>query len=107
MVKSSPASDGRERRDIPVSSTAANESHQRTPPTPAPSEDIFFTDWSSVRTGSPVVRMPPQSISVGERRQEMNQIAPQTSHPISEQTRMGVIEDALQEDLSTTAPPTQ
>ena len=32
-------------------------------PLPAPSEDILFTDWSSIRTGSPLVRMPPQSIS--------------------------------------------
>ena len=87
--------------------SAANKSHQRTPPTPTPSEDRFFTDWSSVRTGSPIIRMPPQSISMGERRPEINQIAPQTSHPISEQTYMGVIEDALQEDLSTTTPPTQ
>ena len=84
---SGPASDGREGRDIPVPSPAANTLHQRTPPTPAPSEDRFFTDWSSVRTGSPIVRMPPQSIFVGERRQEINQIAPQTSHPISEQTQ--------------------
>ena len=49
--------------------------------------------------------MPPQSISVGERRQEINQIAPQTSHPISEQSHMGVTEDVLQENLSTIAPP--
>ena len=64
---SSPASDGREGRDIPVSSPTAHESDQRTPPTPAPFEDRFFTDWSSVRTGSSIVRTPPQSISVGER----------------------------------------
>ena len=51
--------------------------------------------------------MPPQSILVGERRQEINQITPQTSHPISEQTCMGVTEDALQENLSTNAPPAQ
>ena len=64
-------------------------------------------DWSSVRTGSPLVRMPSQSISVGERGQEINQTTPQTSHPISGQTHMGVTEDALQEDLPTTAPPAQ
>ena len=57
--------------------------------------------------GSPIIRMPPQSILMGERRQEINQVAPQISHPISEQTHMGVIKDTLQEDLSTTAPPTQ
>ena len=104
---SSHANDGREGRDIPISSPAAQGSHQRTTPTPVPSEDRHFTDWSSVRTGSPIVRMPPQSILVGERRREINQIAPQTSHSISEQTCMGVSEDALQESLSTTAPPAQ
>ena len=101
---SSPASDGREGRDIPISSPAAQGTHQRTPPTPAPFEDRLFTDWSSVRTGSPIVRMPPQSILVGERRQEINQIGLQTSHSISEQTHIGVTEDALQEDFSTNAP---
>ena len=38
-----------------------------TPPTPAPSEDRFFMDWSSIRMRSPPVRMPPQSILVRER----------------------------------------
>ena len=104
---SSPASDGREGRDITISSPADHGSHQRTPPTPAPSEDRLFTDWSSVRTGSALVRMPPQSILVAERGQEINQIAPQTSHTIFEQTHMGVTEDALQENLPTTAPPAQ
>ena len=64
-------------------------------------------DWSSVTTGSSLVRMPPQSILVGERGQEINQTSPQISHPISGQTHMVVTEDALQEDLPTTAPPAQ
>ena len=64
-------------------------------------------DWSSIRTGSPLVRMPPQSILGRERVQEINQTAPQTSHPISGPTHMGVTEDALQEDLPTTVPPAQ
>ena len=63
--------------------------------------------WSSVRSGSPLVRTPPQSISVGERGYKTNQIAPQSSHPISEQTPMGVAENALQENLPTTAPTAQ
>ena len=92
---SSPASDGREGRDIPVSSPTAQESHQRTPPTPAPSEDRLFMEWGSIRTGSPLVRMPSQSISVGERGQEINQTTPQTSHPISGQSDMGATEDTL------------
>ena len=101
---SSPASDGIEGRDIPISSPAASGSHQRTPPTPAPSEDRLFTDWSSVRSGSLLERTPPQSILVGERGHETNQIAPQPSHPITEQTHMGVAEDALQENLPTITP---
>ena len=48
--------------------------------------------------------MPPQSVSMGERGQEINQIALQTSHPISEQTHVGVTGDALQENLPTATP---
>ena len=70
-----------------------------TPPTPAPSEDRFFTDWSSIRTGSPLVRMPPQSISVRERGQEINQTTIQTFQPGSEPAQMGAMENTLQEDL--------
>ena len=51
--------------------------------------------------------MPPQSISVQERGKESNKTTPQMSHPISGQTHMSVMEDALQEDLPTTAPPVQ
>ena len=64
-------------------------------------------DWSSIRTGSPLVRTPPQRILVKERGQEINQTALQTFHPISGPTHMGVTEDALQEDPPTTAPPAQ
>ena len=102
---SCPVSDGRGRRDILVSSPTIQESQQRTPPTPAPSEDRFFMDWSSIRTGSPFVRMPPQGISVRERGQEINQTTIQTSQPRSESTQMGVTENTLQEDLSSTALP--
>ena len=97
-------SDGRGRRDVPVSSPAVQESQQRTPPTPAPSEDRFFMDWSSIRTGSPFVRMPPQSISVRERGQEINQPTIQTSQPGPEPTQMGVTENVPQEDLPNTTP---
>ena len=92
---SSPASDGRGRRDVLVSSDAVQESQQRTPPTPAPSEDRFFTDWSSIRTGSPLVRMPPQSILVRERWQEINQTTIQTSQPGPEPTQMVVTENTF------------
>ena len=63
-------------RDIPISSHAACGSHQRTPPTPAPSEDLIFMDWSSVRLGSSLVRTPLQSISIRERGHKTNQIGP-------------------------------
>ena len=62
-----PASIGRRGRDIPVSSPTEQELPHRTPPTPAPSEDRFFTDWNSIGMGSPLVRTPPQSVPVRER----------------------------------------
>ena len=91
---SSPVSDGRGGRDASVSSPAVQESQQRTPPTPAPSEDRFFMDWSSIRTGSPLVRMSPESILVRERGKEINQPTIQTSQPGSAPTQMGVTESA-------------
>ena len=101
---SSPASDERGRRDVPVSSPAIQESQQRTPPTPAPSEDRFFMDWSSIRMGSPLVRMSPQSISVRKRGQDINQTTIQTSQPGSTPTQMGVTDNILHEDLPSTTP---
>ena len=64
-------------------------------------------DQSSIRTGSPLVRTPPQSILVRERGQEINQTTKQTSQPRSEPTHMGVTENTLQEDLPSTTPPAQ
>ena len=61
-----PASNGRGMRDIPISSPIAHRLHPRTPATPVPSEDRLFTDWSSIRSGFPLVRSPPLSISVGD-----------------------------------------
>ena len=67
-------------------------------------------DWSSIRLGSPLTRTPPQSISVRdvlttpriEGGHETDQIAPQPSHPISEQTHVGVADDVIRENLPTT-----
>ena len=53
-----PVSVGGRGRDVPVEW----ESLHRIPPIPAPSEDRFFTDWSSLGSGSAPVRTPPQSI---------------------------------------------
>ena len=100
-------SGGRQGRDVPTSSPAIQESQQRTPPTPAPSEDRFFMDWSSIGMGSPLVRSPPQSISVRERGQEINQPTIQTSQPESEPIQMGVTENTLQEEPIIGTPTTQ
>ena len=61
-----PVSNGRRGRDIPVSYFAEQELPHKTPPNPAPSEGRFFTDWSSIGMGSPLVRTPPQSVLVRE-----------------------------------------
>ena len=42
--RSSPASDGRGRRDVPISSPMAHRSRPRTPLTPAQSDDRLFMD---------------------------------------------------------------
>ena len=87
--------------DIP----AGQESLHRTPSTPAPLEDRFFTDWGSL--GSPHVRTPPQSVPVGEIRPGINQPATQTTQPGSELTQIGLMENALQEDTIASPPRTQ
>ena len=55
-------------------------------------------DWSSIGTGSPLVRTPPQSVVVRERGQEINQPTTQTTQTGSEPAQIGVTENALQED---------
>ena len=102
-----PASTGRRDRDIPVSSPTGQESPYRTPPTPAPSEDRFFTDWSSIGMGSPLVRMPPQSVPIREGGQDINQPANQTTQPGSKPTQTEVTENALQEDPIVSTPRTR
>ena len=101
-----PVSAGRRGRDIPVSSPTKQESPHRTPPTPAPSEDRYFTDWSSIGTGSPLVRTPPQSVLVRDRGQDINQPTAQTTQPGSEPVQIGVTENALQEDSFVSTPRT-
>ena len=87
-------------RDVP-------ESLHRTPPTPAPSEDRFFTDWSSLGSGSPPVRTPPQNVVVRETGPYINQPVKQTTQPGLEPTQIGVTENALQEDTVVSTPRTQ
>ena len=75
-----------------------------TPPAPAPSEDRFFTDWSSI--GSPHVRMPPQSVLVGETGPDINQPVNQTTQPGSEPAQIGAMGNALQDDIIVSSPRT-
>ena len=91
-----PVSVGRRGREVPVSSPAEQELPHRSPPTPAPSEDRYFTDWSSIGMRSPLVRMPCQSVLVRERGQDINQPATQTTQPGSEPAQIRVTENALQ-----------
>ena len=107
---SSPASDGRGRSDVPISSPMAHSQQPWIPPTPAPSEDRLFMDWSSIRSESPPVRTPPQNIPVGgvlttsemEGMHETGQTALQPPQPISEQIHMGTADNAIQEKFPTT-----
>ena len=71
---------------------------------PAPSEDRFFTNWSSLGSGSPHVRIPPQSVPVREIGPDINQPVNQTTQPGSEPTPIGVMENALQEDTIVSPP---
>ena len=88
----------------------AHRSHPRSLPTPAQSKDRLFMDWSSIRSGSPLERSPPQSISVRdvlttpgiEGGHETDQITPQPSQLIPEQTHIGAADDVTQENLPTT-----
>ena len=101
-----PTSTGRRDGDIPVSSPIGQESPYRTPPTSAPSEDRFFTDWSSISMGSPLVRTPPQSVPIRKGGQDINQPDNQTTKNESEPTQREVTENALQEDPMVSTPRT-
>ena len=78
-----------ERRD---NSLVRQESH-RTPPTPPPSEDRLFTDWSSL--DSPHARTSPQSVSARETGQNINQPDNQTTQPGSESAQIEAMGNAF------------
>ena len=107
---SDPVSEGRRRDVAPIYSPATPNRQPRTPPTPAPSEDRLFTDWSSLGSGSPPVIPPPQSVPVEQNLgasgieiiQETDQTAPQPSQPISQQSHMGMANNVVQGNLPTT-----
>ena len=98
-----PASIGGRGRDIPIEW----ESPHRTPPTPVPSEDRFFTDRSSLGMGYPHVRTPPQSVPTREMGSDINQPTIQTVQPGLEPTQIGVLENGLQEDPIVSTPRSQ
>ena len=83
-----------ERRD---NSLVRQKTLQRTPPTPAPSEDRLFTNWSSLE--SPHVRMPPQSVPIRETGPDINQPINQTTQPGSEPSQIGAMGNALHDDI--------
>ena len=103
-----PASEGRRRSDAHTYSPTAHSRHPRTPPTPAPSEDRLFTDWSSVGSRCPPVVPPmhgepiegtPITPGVGDIH-EAEQAASQPSQPISMGSHISTTGHAVQEDLS-------
>ena len=95
-----PASVGRRGEDIPI----GQESLQKVPPTPAPSEDRFFMDWSSL--GSSQVRTPPLSTPVRDTGPDINQPANQTTQPGSAPTQIGAMGNNLKDDTIVSPPRT-
>ena len=90
-----------ERRD---DSLVRQETLQRTPPTPVPSEDRLFTDWSSL--DSPHVRMSPQSVPIRETGLGINQPVNQTTQPGSEPAQIGSTGNTLCDDINVSSPRT-
>ena len=88
-----------ERRD---DSLVRQETLQRTPPTPAPSEDRYFTNWSSLE--SPHVRMSPQSVPMRETGLDINQPINQTIQLGSELAQIGAMGNALHDDINVSSP---
>ena len=87
---------GRRRSNVHIYSPTIHSRHPRTPPTPAPSEDRLFTDWSSTGSRSPPVVPPPQSVPMGgtlitpgiEGIHEAEKAAPQPSQPFSQESHI-------------------
>ena len=70
----------------------------RAPPTPPPSEDRLFSDWSSL--DSPRVRTSPRNISLREVEQNINQPDNQTTQPGSEPAQIEAIGDVTGDNMS-------
>ena len=68
------------------------------PPTPPPSEDRLFTDWSSL--DSPHARTSPQNASIREIEQDINQPDNLTTQPGSEPAQIEAMGTALCDNVS-------
>ena len=77
---------------------------QRTPPTPPPSEERLFTDWSSLESHH--ARTSPQSVPIRETGQSINQPDNQTTQPRSEPAQIEATGNALCDDINVTSPRT-
>ena len=79
----------------------ATERHElsRAPPTPPPSGDRLFTDWSSL--DSPRVRTSPQNVSVQDTEQIINQPDNQTNQPGTEPAQVDIEGNTLSDYVTT------
>ena len=104
---SDPVSEGRKRGDVHIYSPTTQSRHQRTLPTPTPSEDRFFTDWRSVESRTPPVVPPAQSVPIAETSITLGmrdvhgaeEAASQPSQPISQGSHVNATGQAIQVDL--------
>ena len=71
----------------------------RAPPTPPPSEDRLFTNWSSL--DSHRVKTSPQNFSVQDTEQVINQPDNQTDQPGTEPVQVEVTGNTLNDDVTT------
>ena len=71
----------------------------RAPPTPTPSEDRLFTNWSSL--DSPRVRTSPHNVLVQDTEQVINQPDNQTDQPGTEPVQVEVMGNTLNDDVTT------
>ena len=77
---------------------------QRTLPTPPPSEERCFADWSSLE--SPHARTSPPGVPIRETGQNINQPDNQTTQPGSEPAQIGTMGNAPHEDINVSSPRT-
>ena len=77
--------------------TERQKSH-RAPPTPPPSEDCLFTDWSSL--DSPQARTSPRNVSLRGVEQNINQPDNHTTQPGSEPAQIEAIGDVPCDNMS-------